>query len=134
MFTSSPPHTDTYPATAIFPVLRRDWLANAGTILTVHAGSRTLCSIFDILVAGVGCPSASEKILMGLCYVWMKGSHSMLAWYVHDVSQAVEGIYPSNTPCLTCCSISVACGGFSLFFLCVIDVYLCGCCHHFVLS
>ena len=133
MLTSSPLHTDTYPASKKLPPLRRDWLANAGTILNVRAGSCNLYSSLAMLVAGVGCPSSSAKNLVGLYSFWMKGYPSMPQWDVHTVSQADEGIYPSSTPWLTCCSVSLFCGGFSVFFLCASDARLCGYCQYSVL-
>ena len=51
-----------------------------------------------MVVAGVGCPSASAKILFGLCYVWMKGSPTIPEWDVHTVSYAA--IDPYGAPCL----------------------------------
>ena len=63
---------------------------------------------------------------MDLSSVWMKGYHIMPAWGVHDESQAAEVIFPSSTPCLTCFSVSLYCGGFSVFFLCESDVRFCG--------
>ena len=101
MLNSSPSHTYIYSASANLPLIRRDWLANSGTILNVRNGSRNLCSILAILVAGVGCPSTRAKILVDLFSVWMKGYPSMPAWDVHAVSQAAEGIDPSITPCFT---------------------------------
>ena len=133
MFTSSPLHTDTYPESANLPPLRRDWLANYVTILTVRAVSHTLCSSLDMLVDWVGCPYASEKILVDFCSVWMKGYPIIPAWDVHAVSQDSESIDPSITPCLTCCSVSLSCGRFSVLFLCTSYVRLCGCCRHFFL-
>ena len=126
-------HTDTYPAYTNLPPLKREWLANDGTILTVQAVPRTLCSSLDMLVSGVGCPSASAKILVELCSVWIKGSHSMPDWDLHAVYQSSEGIDSSSTPCLTCCYVSLACGGLSVLFLCAGDVSLCGRCFQFVL-
>ena len=134
MFTSSLSHTDTNTASANLPLLRRDWLANAGTMLTVRAGYLTMCSSLAMLVSGVGCPSASANVLVDLCSIWMKGSHRIPSWDLHDVSQSTERIYTSSTPCLTCCSVSLYCWRFSVFFLCEIDVRLYGCYCHFVLS
>ena len=112
----------------------RYWLDNAGTILTVRAGSCTLCSSLDMLVAGVSCPSTSAKILLDICSVWMKGPPNIPEWEVHALSHAAEGIFPSSTPCLTCCSVSLVLGGCSYFSPCAGEVRLCGCRHHFVLS
>ena len=109
MLTSSPLHTDTYPASATFPPLSKDLFSNAGTMLTVRAGSMTLCSSMDMLVSGVGCPLASTKILVDIRYVCMNGSPTIPAWYVHAVSHADEGITPSSNPLLTCCSVSSVC-------------------------
>ena len=94
MFTSFPSHTDTYLAYENLTLLRRDWLANAGTILTVRAGSQTMCSSLALLVAEVGCPTVSAKKLVDLCFVWMKGSPRIPVWDVNAVSQAAEVIYP----------------------------------------
>ena len=125
MLTSSPSYTDTYPASENLPPLQRDWLSNAGTILTVHAGSCTLCSSLDMLVDGIGCPSASAKSLLDLCSVCMKGYPTITAWYVHSVFHANEGIIPSSTPCFTCFYVSLFCVGCSHLYLCASEVRLC---------
>ena len=132
--TLSPLHNDTYLASENLPPLRRDWLANAGIILTVRAGSLNLCSSLEMLVAVMRCPFSSAKTLVDLCSIWMKGSPRMPAWDVHTISQAAEGIDPSSNSCLTCCSVSLSCGGFSVFFLCASDARMCGYCWNFVLS
>ena len=90
-----------------FPPLRRYWLAKAGTMLTVFAGSRTLCSSLAIVVAGVGWLLARENIFDDLCPVGMKGSPIMPAWEVQAVSHAADGMDPSRTPTLVCSSVSV---------------------------
>ena len=106
----------------------------------MRAGYRTLCSILDMWVARVGCPSESPKILVDICSVWMNGPPTITAWDVHAVSQADDDIDPSITPLLTCCSVSIVCLGRALLFLCVWLQYLlvqlvllCGCHRHSVL-
>ena len=74
------------------------------------------------------------KILLNLWSVWMKGSPNILVLEVHSVSHYAGGIFPSSTPCLTCFSVSIVCGGWSSFSLRAIEVQLCGCYRHFVLS
>ena len=91
--------------------LKRDWLSNTGTILTVRYSSWTLCSSLAMLVSGVGCPSTSAKIMVELCYVCMKGSTSMLVWDVHAVSQAAEGLDPPSTPYFTFYSVRIVSDG-----------------------
>ena len=92
MLNSSPLHKDTYPDSVNLPLLRRYWLANNGTMLTVRAVSLTLCSSIAMLVAGLGCPSTSAKILVDLCFVCMNGSPTIPAWDVHAISHASEVI------------------------------------------
>ena len=134
ILTSSPSHTDTYPASENFLPLRRDWLANYSTTFTMHSGSRPLCSILAMFVAGLGCPSSSAKILLDLCSVLVKGSPTIPAWDVNSVSHSGEGIDPSSTPFWICCSVRLVCIGCSLFFLCACVVLLHGCRRNVVLS
>ena len=75
-------------------------------MLTVCASSIILCSCIDMVVSGVGCPSASMKILVNICSVCLNGSPTIHEWDVHDVSHDGEGIEPSSTPCLICCSVN----------------------------
>ena len=62
MLTSSLSQMETYPVSANLPPLRRDWLANEGTMSTVHTGSQTFCYRLVKVVAGVGWPSARVNI------------------------------------------------------------------------
>ena len=123
-----------YLVFANLPPLRRDWLSNSSTIFTVCASYLNLCSRLDMLVAGVGFPSASAKILSDLCSVCMMGSPTIPVWEVHAVSHDVECIVPYSTSCLTCCSVSLVCGGCSYLSLYASEVRMCGCCCHFVMS
>ena len=141
MLTSSPVHTKTYLDSENLPPLRREWFANAGTILTVHTGSLSLCSRLAMLVAGMGCPSASAKILLDLCSVCMNGYPTLPVWDVHALSQTADGIDQSSNPLLTCRSASTVCLGRALLFLREWIQYLPahlvllrGCCRHAVLS
>ena len=62
--TLSPSQTEIYPASANLAPLRSDWPARAGTMSTVHAGSRTgLCNL-AMLDPGVWRPSATENTLV----------------------------------------------------------------------
>ena len=76
-------------------------MANAGIMLSVGAGSLNLHSSMTMFVAGVGCPSASAKILVDLCLVCKNRSPTIPAWDVHAISHATEGIDPSITPLLS---------------------------------
>ena len=88
MLTVFPSHIDTYPTSENLPPLSRDWFSNYGPILTVRAGSCTMCYSLAMLVTGVGCSFASTKILMDLCSVWMNGFPTITAWDVHAISYA----------------------------------------------
>ena len=79
MLTSLPSQMETHPASANFPPLRRDWLASAGTMSTVRAGSRTLCSSLAMVVAGEGWPLVRANMFVDFCPVGMKGLPIMLA-------------------------------------------------------
>ena len=111
MLTSLPSQMETYPASANFPPLRRDWLASAGIMLTVWAGSRTLCSSLAMVVAGVGWPLASANILVNFCPVEMKGSPIMPPWEVQAASHAADGMEPLSIPILVCALVSLVSGG-----------------------
>ena len=102
---------DTYPALANLPPLNRDWLAKAGTMSNVRAGSGTLCSSLAIAVAGVGWKSKRVNIFDEFCPVSMNGSPIMPLWEVQAVSHAAEGVEPLRTPTLVCSSVSVAVWG-----------------------
>ena len=84
-------------------------MANNGTMLTVRAVSLTLCYIMAMLVARVGCPSTSAKILADLCFVCMNGPPTIPVWDVHTISHAADVIEPSSTPLLTCFSFRTVC-------------------------
>ena len=117
MLTSSPFHTDTYPASANLPPLIRDLLANSGTMFTVRTGSLTLCSSIAMVVAGLGCTSTSAKILVYIRFVCMNCSPTITVWDVHTVYHAAEGISPSSTPSLEFCSVSSVCLWYVLCFV-----------------
>ena len=85
--------------------------------MNVRAGSRTLCYSLAMLVAGLGCPSASSKILLDLYYVCMNGTSIIPEWDVHTIYYADDGIDPSSTPFLTCCSVIIVFLGCSLLLL-----------------
>ena len=78
-------------------------------MLTVHAGYMTLCSSIAILVAGVGYPSASSKILVDISFVCMNWSPTIHVWDLHAVSHSNKIIDHSSTPCLILCYISRVC-------------------------
>ena len=108
MLTLSLSQIEMYLALANSTPLKRDWLAKVGTMLTVCAGSWTVCSSLATVVAGAGWPSARANIFDDFCPVQMKGLPIMLAWEVQAVSHAVDGIEMLRTPNLVCASVSVS--------------------------
>ena len=61
-----------------------------------------LCSSIAMVVAGVGCPYSSTKILVEIWFVLMNRYPTIPVWYVHVVYPAAEGIDPASTPCFVC--------------------------------
>ena len=94
MLTLYPSHTETYPAYENLFLLRKDWFANAETILTVRASSLTLCYSLATLVAGAGCPSTSTKIFVDICSIWKNRSLTIPTRDVHAISHYADGIDP----------------------------------------
>ena len=111
ILTSLTSQMETYPALANFPPLRRDWLAKAGTMLTVRAGSRALCSRLATVVVGVRWPLARTNIFDDFCPIGMKGLPIISVWEVQAVSHAADGMEPLSTPTLVCASVSMAAWG-----------------------
>ena len=64
---------ETYPDLENLLSLRRDWLSKADIMSTLRAGSRTLCSGLEIVVAGVGWQSARANFFDRFFPVGMKG-------------------------------------------------------------
>ena len=88
-----------------WPPLRRDWWVRARTMCIVRAvWRRCLCLTREILVAGVGWPSARAKTLVYLKAVGMNLPPSFPAFEVHTVSHAPEGMEIPRTTCFSRCS------------------------------
>ena len=86
-------------------------MAKAGTISTVRAGSWTLCSSLETVMAGEGWPSTRANIFDDFCPVGLNNSPIIPAWEVQALSHATDRMEPLRTPTLVCASVSVAgCG------------------------
>jgi hypothetical protein len=103
IFTSSLSQTVIYPAAENLVVLRGEMDLMDGKMWTTFAGCQTLCASTLTLVAAVGVPLSSWKILLDVRPVGMKRAVVVPMLKVAALSVTIDGMEPSRTPCLMNC-------------------------------